>query len=71
MWPFKRKLKISFEDFAATQPPAPCGNQVKHVFAEVHGLKCHVCAILEREQDENRLAEKIAAAVMRLLANRE
>ena len=71
MWPLKRKLKISFEDFAATRPPAPCGDQTRHVYAEIHGLKCDRCYTLEREREENRLAEKIASAVVRLLANRE
>lgn len=70
MWPFKRKPTMTAAEYAATRPPAPCGHQEKHVFwTELQGLVCPVCAAIEarkqKEEDENRMAEKIAAAVVR------
>lgn len=71
MWPFKQRSKpMTEEAYAATRPPAPCGNQKDHVFwTELNGLPCPHCADLgaqKRQEDtENRMAEKIAAAVVR------
>jgi hypothetical protein len=73
MWPFKHKPAITTEEYAATRPPAPCGEQTKHVFwTEIQGMKCPICAGKEKreqqEQDENRMAGKIAAEVVRQMA---
>ena len=72
MWPFEKRQKMTVEEYAATRPEAPCGNQKEHVYwTEFQSTACPVCAAkaeLERkEQKENRLAEKIAAAVVRHL----
>lgn len=69
-WPFKRKPKISFEEWASTQPAAPCGYQNDHYFwEEIEGWPCPRCAAMEKSklevENENRLAEKIAAALYR------
>ncbi|MFZ2404406.1 MAG: hypothetical protein WAW41_04665 [Methylobacter sp.] len=73
MWPFKPKPIMTAEEYALTRPPAPCGQQTKHIFwTEIEGMKCPVCASNNarelREQDENRLAEKIAAIVVRKMS---
>ena len=65
MWPFKKKPKLTFAEYAATRPLAPCGDQIKHVFGEVNGLRCYVCEAIEKAEQEDRFAEKIAAAVVR------
>lgn len=71
MWPFKKRDKpMTVEEYAAPWPPAPCGNQKEHIFwEELNDTRCPVCAGIERrkrkEEDENRMAEKIAAAVVR------
>ena len=72
MWPFKRKAKMTAEEYANTRPKAPCGQQREHVFwTELQGMTCPACAAkaakARKEQDENRLAEKIADAVARKL----
>ena len=64
---------MTTEEYAATKPPAPCGNQTEHVFwTEIQGMSCPVCAGIARqkrqEEDEDRMAEKIAAAVVRQLS---
>ena len=76
MWPFKRKTKITaipMEEYAKTRPVAPCGIQKEHVFwTEIQGMPCPMCAaqreIERKEQDENRMADKIAEAVVRKMA---
>ena len=71
MWPFKKREKpMTEEEYAATRPPAPCGKQKEHVFwTELNGMSCPVCAAIEdrkrKEEDKNRMAEKIAEAVVR------
>lgn len=75
MWPFKRQPTMTTEEYAATRPPAPCGNQKEHVFwTEIEGLGCPVCAGIKKRkkqmEDENRMAEKIAAAVIRQMDER-
>lgn len=70
MWPFKSKPAMTVEEYAATRPPAPCGEQTKHVFwTEMENMTCPVCEAkanrVRREKDEDRMAEKIAAAVIR------
>lgn len=71
MWPFKGKCKTTLEEFAASQPPAPCGDQREHTYWVMQGWPCPVCAAnkqrAEEEATEDRMAEKIAAAVVRLL----
>lgn len=75
MWPFKRKPVMTQEEYAATRPPPPCGEQTKHVFwTEIQGMRCPVCAgianRMHKEEAENRMAEKIAAAVVRQMSMR-
>lgn len=72
MWPFKKKPVMTEEEYAATRPPAPCGDQKTHVhWTELEGRPCPICTRIEKEQQalkaEDRLAEKIANAVMRKL----
>ena len=63
---------MTMEEYAATRPPAPCGQQKEHVFwTEIEGFPCPRCGAIEefkrRDADENRMAEKIAVAVLRQL----
>jgi len=45
MWPFKKTPKLSLEEWAATKPPAPCGNQKEHYFwTEIECWPCPICA---------------------------
>ena len=72
MWPFKKKPRMTQAEYAATRPPAPCGNQTEHVYwTELQGMRCPACAAIKdrkrKEDDENRMAEKIAAAVVRMM----
>lgn len=65
---------MSFEAFAETRPPAPCGFQKEHAhWVDVEGWPCPKCAAKaeheQKEADENRLADKIAAALMRKIEN--
>lgn len=76
MWPFKKTPKLSLEEWAATKPPAPCGNQKEHYFwTEIECWPCPICAKIkeqkQKEEDENRMAEKIAAAVVKKLQTNE
>lgn len=72
MWPFSRKPKLSLEEWAATKPLAPCGYQKEHFYwTEIEGWPCPKCARIEREKqksaEEDRMAEKVALAVVRQL----
>lgn len=75
MWPFKKREKMTLEQYAATRPAAPCGEQTTHVeWTEIHGMPCPKCARIARDKkkdaDESRMAEKIAAALIRQMAER-
>lgn len=76
MWPFtNKKPTMTLAEYATTRPPAPCGNQTEHVrWTEFEGMRCPACAAKaereRKERDENRMAEKIAAAVVRQMAER-
>lgn len=75
MWFFKRKPTMTTAEYAATRPPAPCGDQKEHVFwTELQGWPCPVCSGIAKQkramEDENHMAEKIAAAVVRQMDKR-
>lgn len=72
MWPFKQKKKLTDEEYAASKPEAPCGEQTEHYFwTDFYNFPCPVCKAIsekkKKEEDENRMAEKIATAVIRQL----
>lgn len=74
MWPFKKaKTKaMTAEEFAATFPPAPCGEQTEHYeWTEIMGMACPVCAVqkAKREQEHymEQLADKIAKRVLKAI----
>lgn len=69
MWPFSKKPKMSMEEYAATRPPAPCGEQKTHVYwKEIERTTCPACAAKaaqeEKRRDMERLAEEIAQRVV-------
>lgn len=64
-----RKPSIPFEELAAQQLPAACGEQVEHYRWEiVEGMSCPICSgNRKRAQkliDDGRMADLIAAAVV-------
>lgn len=63
MWPFKKK-----EEVQVVIEPAPCGEDVgHHHWTKLNGLPCPYCSAdysrRRKEEDENRLAQKIAKSV--------
>jgi|GEM_PF-6208806 len=75
IWPFKKTKKITLEEYAATQPIPPCGEPVEHwEWILQIGMSCPMCDGKKRKEqeeiDENRMAEKIAAAVVKILDQR-
>jgi hypothetical protein len=69
MWPFKKRVRQTMEEFAATFPPAPCGEQTLHYeWEKTLGMTCPRCAGMKeaarKEAAEDRLAEKTAKLVL-------
>jgi hypothetical protein len=64
VWPFKQKRKLTFEEYAASRPKAPCGNQLMHVWGELNGLRCYACERIEKSNLENEFVEKIVTIVI-------
>jgi hypothetical protein len=73
MWPWKRTPALTMAQYAETRPTAQCGKQEDHVFwTEIQGMPCPICtAKINRElkeEDENRMAEKIADVIIRRMS---
>lgn len=75
IWPFKRKEVLTFADYVAAQPVPPCGDAKLHYAWHLNGVPCTTCAVnaerARKEADENRMAEKIAAAVVKKIKEAE
>lgn len=74
MWPLKKRERMTVEEFVATKPPAPCGDQKTHYYwTEIEGWKCPCCAAIEKQQREQKerelLANMIADAVIAKMNN--
>jgi hypothetical protein len=72
IWHFKKRHVVPFEEIAAAQPPAPCGEQTIHYHWELlEEMPCPRCAArraaARRDADEERLATLIAAKVAALI----
>jgi hypothetical protein len=66
MWPFKRKPRVSMEEFAAQFPAPPCGQQTIHYeWVKVNSMACPACCVdrkrREKDAELDALADKIAA----------
>lgn len=72
MWPFNTKPEITFEEYVSSLPMPICGDKVEHYEWRLKlRMPCPMCVAKkqneQKEIDENRLAEKIAMEVVRLL----
>lgn len=69
IWPFKKRKVQTVAEYAATQPMPKCGKPETHYRWKLEGWSCPACASIEQrtkaQADEDRMAEKIAAAVAR------
>lgn len=75
-WPFKRMPVQTMAEHVANLPDVECGNKEEHYLWEhFEGMTCPKCAgIRERRRklaDEDRLATKIAAAVVERMKSME
>jgi hypothetical protein len=67
IWPFKPKQpRLSMEEYAAQQPPAPCGEQTIHYeWNHFESMGCPCCAAIRKQREKNAeldaLADKIVA----------
>lgn len=54
IWPFKPKApRLSMEEYAAQQPPAPCGQQTTHYSWEhFESMTCPACASKQKAERE-------------------
>ena len=66
---------MSLEEYAATQPLAPCGNQTDHYYWALRGWPCSVCAAqkkAERQRKKDRaMANMIAEKLNELMKERK
>jgi hypothetical protein len=68
IWPFKRLPAQTLDEAAAKEPMPRCGRPADHLNWRLNGVSCPMCARIRTdeklEKDENRMAEKIAVAVV-------
>lgn len=73
VWPFKRAPRITLDEAIADKPMPPCGRKREHYNLIFQGVVCPRCAAKEQQEqkmrDEDRLADKIAVRVARILAH--
>lgn len=71
-WPFKRTPRITLDEAIAGEPMPPCGRKREHYNYIFLGGQCPHCTAKEKHEqkmrDEDRLADKIAVRVARILA---
>ncbi len=72
MWPFNRVKPPTLAERAALKPPVPCGQQVAHYEWEWDmGMSCPMCAgqkaRAKKDADDQRMADRIATAVVKRL----
>jgi hypothetical protein len=68
-WPFKRKKTITFSEYVDSLADVDCGEKLTHYHWTISvGMSCPLCARNEeqrrKEEDEDRLARKIAQAIL-------
>ena len=77
MWPFKKS--IPYSEVVKSYPPAPCGEQYKHYYwKEIEHFPCPHCLAVKHAKreheaklrEEDRLADKIACAIVSKLSAR-
>ena len=70
IWPFKRTPRQGREEYAAAQPPAPCGQQQTHHMWLLDGMPCPACAAVKsrkrKDAELDALADKIVARLRQL-----
>ncbi len=73
-WPFKRTPVQTLEEAVKDKPMPRCGKKTAHYNLTFQGAPCFECAAIRRrekqEEDENRLADKIATRVAALIAQK-
>ncbi len=77
LWPFKKRQVMTQEEWLASKPMPPCGHKELHYHWEhtVGSFPCPKCTAIReqraKEEKENRLADKIAERVVKLLLERK
>lgn len=71
MRPFKRKPVKTWDEVAATFPPALCGRQAEHWrWKKLEGLPCPVCKADKARADAVRERELLADAIATRVAEK-
>jgi len=74
IWPFKKRKALTIAEYAELQPMPACCDPETHYYWKLQGYSCPTCSanakLSKAESDQNRLAEKIATAVVRKLTEK-